>query len=422
MKPWDYTKRVIKVATFIARKSIRRGSIMAKFTMVFILMLTFLNLTVVGGLLNGIIVDIGQNINKNYVGDVFIEPLSEENQIQDMNELRPYLNSDKIKSYSKRLTKTATIEYDYKTVTQGKEPPQTETIIAGLHPDAERKVTSLADNIIAGNFLKNKDVDGIVLGSDLVDGYTVSSVSSSDNLGHVSIGEKVKVHITNGNTYEFKVVGISNTKTSTMDGRSFVNYKTLKQLSELPDNRYSEIAVRAQNPKQVPSLVNYLREVNERMGNQNKIEKLEEAIPSALTDLKLAFGLIANIVGATAILVGLVIVFVIIFINASNRRRELGILKAQGIEPSALILSYIFQALFYTIVGVIIALGILFFFLQNYFANNPISLPMADGQLVLGTDYLSLRAGILIISAIISGFIPSWLIVRQNTLDSILGR
>ncbi len=121
-------------------------------------------------------------------------------------------------------------------------------------------------------------------------------------------------------------------------------------------------------------------------------------------------------------MVGLVIVFVIIFINASNRRRELGILKAQGIEPSALILSYIFQALFYTIVGVVIALGILFFFLQSYFAKNPISLPMADGRLVLGTNYLSLRAGILIVSAIISGFIPSWLIVRQNTLDSILER
>lgn len=422
MKSLNYLKRVVRVAFFVAAKTIRRGSIAAKFTMVFILMLTFLNLTVVGGLLNGIIVDIGQNINKNYVGDVFIEPLSEENHIQDMNELRPYLKAGNIAAYSKRLTKGATIEYDYKTVTQGEEPPRTETIVAGLYPDAERKTTSLADDIIAGNFLKSRDSDGIVLGSDLVDGYGVSPGPSSDSLGHVSVGEKVKVHLTNGNTYEFEVVGISNTKTSTMDGRSFVVYKTLKQLSELPDNRYSEIAVRAQNPKQVSSLVSYLRDANEKMGNQNEIEKLEEAIPSALTDLKKAFALIANIVGATAILVGLVIVFVIIFINASNRRRELGILKAQGIEPSVLILSYIFRALFYTIVGVVIALGILFFFLQSYFAKNPISIPMADGRLVLGTNYLSLRAGILIISAIISGFIPSWLIVRQNTLDSILER
>ena len=47
---------------------------------------------------------------------------------------------------------------------------------------------------------------------------------------------------------------------------------------------------------------------------------------------------------------------------------------------------------------------------------------MADGQLLLTTSYVSIRVVILFISSIISAFIPAWFIIRQNTLDAILGR
>ena len=47
-------KLITRTAFFIASKSILRGSLMVKFVTVFILLLTFLNLVVVGGLLVGI--------------------------------------------------------------------------------------------------------------------------------------------------------------------------------------------------------------------------------------------------------------------------------------------------------------------------------------------------------------------------------
>ncbi|MEA3449968.1 MAG: hypothetical protein U9Q85_03275, partial [Patescibacteria group bacterium] len=77
---------------------------------------------------------------------------------------------------------------------------------------------------------------------------------------------------------------------------------------------------------------------------------------------------------------------------------------------------------FYTIIGVIIGTAVLFFFLQGYFEKHPISLPMADGQLLLGFDYVTVRIIIFMVSSLISGFISAWLIIRQNTLNSILGR
>lgn len=422
MKNLDYIKRVVRVALFVAIKSMRRGQITTKLVTVFILLLTLLNLTVVGGLLNGITEDVGNNIKKSFTGDIFIEPPSGYDYIKNTNNLFPGLNHSAIVGYSGRLLKGATLEYDYKRASGNKKPPSVGTMLAGINPDAEAATTVLPDKIVEGRFLENDDWDAIVLGSSLVDGYVKGSTGVSDTLGYVSVGDKVRARFPNGNTFEFTVVGIVRTKASTVDQRSFVNYKILRQLSGLTNDEYSEIAIRTNDQIVVPSLVKSLEDADARTNYNNDIKEAGEAMPKAIADLQKAFALIGNLVGATAVLIGLVTVFVIIFINASSRRRQIGILKAQGIEPSALVLSYVFQALFYTIIGVIIGTAILFFFLQGYFEKHPLSLPMADGQLLLGFNYVTARIIVLIVSSLISGFIPAWFIIRQNTLDSILGR
>lgn len=418
----EHFVRILRVALFIATKSIRRGSIIVKLIMVLVLVLTLLNLTVVGGLLNGITEDIGDNVRKSFVGDIFIEPLSGYEYIRNTSELLPSLNGNSIAGYSPRLLKTVSLEYDYKK-SSNKKPPYVGTKLVGIHSDAEAITTILPDKVIAGRFLEKDHWNEIVLGSALVEGYVHSSPGGSDNtLGHVLIGDKVRARFATGVTFEFTVVGIANTKSASVDQRSFVNYKILRQLSGFTDNRYSEIAIRMNEQTQASSLINYLKNADANMGYKNVIKEAHEAMPKAIADLQKAFGLINNIVGITAIMVGLVTTFVIIFINASSRRRHLGILKAQGIEPSALILSYVFQVLFYALIGIVIGIAILFLFLQGYFEQHPISLPMAEGKLLLGFDYLTLRIIMLILSSLISGFIPAWFIIRQNTLDSILGR
>lgn len=422
MVNFDYIKRVVSVSLYIAIKSIRRGQITTKLVTVFILLLTLLNLTVVGGLLNGITEDVGDNIKKSFTGDIFIEPPGGYDYIKNTNDFFSRLNHQAVAGYSGRLLKGATLEYDYKHVSGNKKPPFVGTTLTGINPDAEAMTTVLPNKIVEGRFLENDDWDAIVLGSSLVDGYVKGTTGVSDTLGHVSIGDKVRVRFPNGNTFEFTVIGIVHTKASTVDQRSFVNYKILRQLSGLTNNEYSEIAIRTNGQTAVPSLVKYLEDADASTNYKNDIKEASEAMPKAIADLQKAFALIGNLVGVTAVLIGLVTVFVIIFINASSRRRQIGILKAQGIESSVLVLSYVFQALFYTIIGIIIGTAILVFFLQGYFERNPLSLPMADGQLLLGFDYVTTRIIVLMVSSLISGFIPAWLIIRQNTLDSILGR
>lgn len=408
----------IRTAFFIAAKSIRRGSLAVKIVTVFILLLTFLNLLVVGGLLNGITEDVGAKVKTSLTGDVFIEPTKEYTYVQNTSDIFSILDKNTDVNYSPRLTSGATVEYGDATAEQ--QPARVNAVVAGIDPAQELQVTTIDERVVSGAFL-GAEKNTIVLGSSLVDGYTASETSNGETLGNVKVGDKVRIRFpTNSSPQEFTVVGILNSKSAVVDQRAFINKETLSQLLMTGSGDYSEIAVVANGDKAITTLLQELRAAPN--AGKNEIKSADEAIPSAIADVQKAFGMIGNIVGVTALLVGIVTIFVIVFVSASSRRRYLGILKAQGISAPTLVLSYIFQIVFYVLVGIFLGLIVLFAILQPYFASHPISLPMADGQLFLPAQYVTSRIVILFVAAIISAFIPAWLIIRQNTLDAILGR
>lgn len=85
-------------------------------------------------------------------------------------------------------------------------------------------------------------------------------------------------------------------------------------------------------------------------------------------------------------------------------------------------LSYIFQSVFYAIIGSTVGLIVVYTFLVPYFLANPINFPFSDGILVAPLGETLIRMALLILSTIIAGYVPSRMIVQKNTLDSILGR
>jgi ABC-type antimicrobial peptide transport system permease subunit len=82
----------------------------------------------------------------------------------------------------------------------------------------------------------------------------------------------------------------------------------------------------------------------------------------------------------------------------------------------------VFQSIFYAVIGSGFGLAIVYGLLVPYFAENPINFPFSDGILVAPFDETIGRITLLVISTVVAGFIPAAMIVRKNTLDSILGR
>jgi ABC-type antimicrobial peptide transport system permease subunit len=97
-------------------------------------------------------------------------------------------------------------------------------------------------------------------------------------------------------------------------------------------------------------------------------------------------------------------------------------MKGIGVSSQAIQISYLVQSLFYAFSGSVLGTIILYGLLVPLFLKHPINFPFSDGILVAEPSGTIIRVIILLVVTLVAGFIPARMIVRKNTLDSILGR
>jgi ABC-type antimicrobial peptide transport system permease subunit len=153
-----------------------------------------------------------------------------------------------------------------------------------------------------------------------------------------------------------------------------------------------------------------------------KVQTFEDAQPKFLKDMIGTFTMLGNALSSIGLAVASITIFIVIFINAITRRKFIGILKGIGINGKAIEISYIFQSIFYAFCGSVIGLFVVYWLLVPFFIAHPIDFPFSDGILVAPYGETLVRVGLLVLSTVIAGYIPARMIVRKNTLDSILGR
>jgi putative ABC transport system permease protein len=158
------------------------------------------------------------------------------------------------------------------------------------------------------------------------------------------------------------------------------------------------------------------------VGQYARVQTYIDAQPQFLRDMIQTFSMLGAAFSSIGLVVASITIFIVIFINAITRRKFIGILKGIGIHGQVIEFSYVFQSIFYAILGSALGLLIVYGVLVPYFANNPINFPFSDGILVAPLDETLFRIALLVVSTLIAGYIPAWMIVRKNTLDSILGR
>jgi ABC-type lipoprotein release transport system permease subunit len=411
----------IKVGWFLGYRQLKRSSWWSNTLIVLIMVLTFLNLVVISGLLVGLIQGASNAVKEHYIGDIIISKLPENSFIENTPQIINTIeNTPQIKSYTARYLTSGTLESNYKERSDFEENPEkVSTVIAGIDPDNEHSVTEIKDKLVEGEFLEDDDFDKIVLGAFLLEKYLQIDSPGFLVLKDVEIGSKVRVDI-NGSTREMIVKGILKSKTDEIDRRAFIVDSQLRSMMGRDDKNVGEISMRiadGQDPNFVKSIL-----VDNGIGKFAKVQTFEEGRPKFLDDITKTFNLLGTIISSIGLAVAAITVFIVIFINAITRRKYIGIMKAIGANGKTLELSYIFQSLVYAIIGSILGLILVYFILIPYVDANPINFPFSDGILVAPAFSTSIRVAILIVVTALAGYIPSRIIIRKNTLDSILGR
>lgn len=411
----------VKVGLFLGVRQLRRANRSTTILIISIMTFTFLNLVVVSGILVGLIV--GGNIaNRNqYTGDVIATTLSGKTAIDHSQDFIATIAHDpQITVYSARYLAGGNIEANYKTRTDFSNKANTVGgQITGVDPKQEDDFSNISKYVVEGKFLDPGESGYIVLGSNLLDRYSSSFGDSFDSLKNVYPGDTVKVTI-NGNTREFIVKGIVKSKVGEVSLRAFISNTDFIQLSNRTDLSVNEIAL--DHDATITDDQMKARLTADGFTATAKIQTATEAIPDFLTQIKTAFSLLGNLIGAIGIVVGSITIFIVVFINAVTRKKFIGILKGIGVSPLAIQVSYLLQSLFYGLSGSLVGSLILYGLLVPAFNAHPLNFPFSDGILVAEVPGTILRIIILLIITLIAGYIPARNIIKKNTLDSILGR
>ena len=414
---------IIRVGWFLALKQIKGSNKATTVLIVFIMMLTFLNLVVVSGILIGLIEGGNQANKEQYSGDVLITTLSGEEDISHSHEIESTIRTmPEIADLSVRYLAPVQIEANYRTRRDFDILPDTAgTQISGITLKDEIALSGLSDFVVEGEFLDESESGYILLGANLLYRYSAGFGDFFATMDGVYPGDEVKVTVGN-NTKTFIVKGIMDTKVDQVSLRAFVTKADFWRLVDRPLGNANEFAMRIEPTSRVTAPQVKANLVKAGFASDGKIQTAIEAIPDFLNQIKIAFGLLGNVIGLVGIVVASITIFIVIFINAVTRRKYIGIMKGIGISERAIEVSYVFQSIFYALLGGGLGIFVVYVLLVPFFNAHPLDFPFSDGILVAPFDGTMFRFVLLLTVTLIAGYIPARKIVKQNTLDSILGR
>lgn len=409
-----------RVGAYLAYREIRRSNKWTTLLIVFVMMLTFLNLVVVRGILVGLIQGSTDAFKSYYAGDIIVTNKADKTFIENSPEIIAFTRSiPSVIAVSPRYTSGARLETGYRNRKSQFDVPQAiSASVSGIEPNEESKVTGLETLLVEGTYLEPGDFDKVLVGATLLSKYNSRSIPGLEPLPDVQTGSRIRITI-NGFSREVTVKGVVQAKVQTIDSAVFMIAPQLQQMLNRTSLGRNEIAIKTQTGREAFVQSSLKAQGYDRYA---MIQTANEALPQFLNDIKLTFDLLGNIIGGVSLIVASITIFIVIFVNAITRRKYIGILKGIGVSGLSIEISYILQSLFFATTGIALAAIVIFAFLKPYFLANPINFPFSDGILVASPSDVFNRAIVVIIATVIAGYIPARIVVKGKTLDAILGR
>ena len=358
----------------------------------------FINLAFASSLLTGITHAIEHQVKSLMVGEIYL----------DSKEPGKFIaNADKKIAAIKRIdgVRMADKVLSFDTLLVSGDA-YTRAAVNVVDPKTFGETLDVEKHIESGTFLKNDDE--IVLGSRLL-------VRTA--LDGAKVGDTISMKI-NGKDIKVKVGGISNTKYIYADDAAYISRALWQKISgEANSAAATMIIVRAANGKddEVKEALENLKYTDVRIHDWRDAASYMNTISGSFISLDAIMLLVGIIIAAVTI-------FIVIYVDIINKRRQIGIQRAIGVKPRVIVFSYILLSLFYAVCGVAAGLAIFFGGLVPFFLAHPFRLPIADVTLYVSAPQLVFRAEIVLVVAIISGAIPAIMASRMKMLDAILGR
>jgi len=396
----------LKVAGFLAFTSIRRGNIGIILLTVLILAIVTINLLFVSGLLNGLVDSANNKIRDTFAGDLVVESATENPLISGID-----MVIDEIESIDGVVAVTSRNSIGVEAIFENE---RTNCTVYGISPEREEDVFNISEYIIEGTYLEPDDRDQILLGIQIAGADDSSIALYARSLKKVHAGDSIQVVYANGVQKTYNVKGIFYSEFIQTDIQAYLSEAEFGIIEPLVIGRASSVRIKISDEADDVAIIEQVRQIRDGL----RILTWEDyaGIVRSLTD---SFNVIHAILNVVNLLVAGITVFIVTYIDVTNRRRQIGIQRAIGITPGSIIAAYLLRAIFYAIVAAVVAILVFIYVVMPIEAKYPFKFPFGDVNLVTGFSSVSLAVIILLCATVVAAFIPVWMTLRIKILDAI---
>lgn len=409
----------LKLAFFLAYKSILKGSRWTLVLIILVMSLSFANLILTPSILSGVTDALNQQQIDTLYANILIDPNTDKTYLDHVQQIRNKLAQQSgLTGISTHLNSSAFFEYNWtnKKSLQDKSQSGNWNVI-GIDPEKEVNVTTIHNSIIEGSYLEPGDRDKIVLGVEISGGAEAMTLSAL-TLDGARVGDKVRLSYPNGVQREYTVKGIFKARDIGANSQAFITRKEMASMmgQTIFSDRASQILIRTEPGIDENKIISQIK----TLGINGQVRSWR-AYGSAMGGIVSSFDIMSSLIGGIGLLVAGVVMFIVIYINVVNKKRQIGILRAIGISRNVVYGSYLIQALLYAILGIVVG-GLLFGYgIMPYFRSHPIDMPTGLVSLTIQPETIRNSIIGILLAAILAGIIPVVNITRHSIIKAIWG-
>jgi len=396
-------KKDLKVTVFLAYKNIVKSK-STFFVIVAVMAMSFLSITFFAAIIDGLGYQFEEGMIEGLTGHLMIEPASDSLYLQNTDKMVEKIRRiPGVVGVAPRLESSAVAKY--KNTELG-------VPIFFVKPEDELRVSDYADSMVLGSFLSKRDTDELIVGVNLIESY--AEKDDTQKRLDVNVGDTITLSFSNGYVKDYKIKGIFKTGSRFSDDKILINYDNYKIIfgkSDIANKIIIKLPERGQEEYYKTKLLD--------LGVSNEIN-LWQTKMGAVKQFVGSLQITNKITGFIGLLTAFATIYIIIFINVTNKRKQIGILKAIGIKKEIILGSYVIQSFIYGIVGVIIG-NIVMQGLLALLTVHPLAMPIGDVVPILTGDRLIITSITLIMASIVAGYFPSRKAANDNILDAIFG-
>jgi len=395
-------KKELKVAFLLALRSLQRGSRSSVILTILIIGMCFTNMIFLPAMFNGI----GQSITKQVVdyevGNVLVSPKVGDQYVSDLGATLDLINGmPGVERATPHFTKGATLKYRQRILGVS---------VRAISPNDEKYVSPLYTKMVAGSYLGEADTGEVIIGKPVAGDPSIRQEDEfQPSLGGVRVGDSITIDYGNGYVKDYRVKGIYFTGWSQADSAVYVTSTDMALVDPKAQDNADYITVKAKPGYSETFIKNELIQYGVTPKVQTTADLLSKSLGRALQ----SFAIINLVSLIVSIIITTVVLFIVITIKTINSRKQIGILKAIGVDKEVIMHNYGFQVIILAILGIILGM-IITLLLAAYMAVHPIVTPEWSATLYLTPMDLVMNSLILFIAALVAGYVPAYQVSRED--------